>query len=102
MSFFLLYLVSQEQVHTFAHLAICGMTTARLIFKTEILIYQSKVNLDEKNLFGKNHSSFRPINRPFSSSEKESQSNDTLLQTPLDRTSRIKMYENNTRSRLFC
>ena len=57
-------------------------------------------------------------NRPFSDSEKESQSNEVCLHfeefssvhntgrvealTPLGRTSRIKMYKNIARSRLFC
>ena len=30
----------------------CGVKSVRPIFKTEMLIYQSKVNLDEKILFG--------------------------------------------------
>ena len=37
----------------FTYLAIYAMTTGRPIFKTEIIIYQSKVNLDKKNMFGK-------------------------------------------------
>ena len=33
-------------------LARCGIKRMRLIFKTEMLIYQSKADLDEKVLFG--------------------------------------------------
>ena len=35
------------------HLAGCEIKSMRPIFKTEMLIYQSKANLDEKILFGK-------------------------------------------------
>ena len=66
----------------------------------------------DKYLFQKQHF----YDRPSSYSEKESQSNDNFLHfiefsnvhnseklpTPLDRASRIKMHENNARSRLFC
>ena len=34
------------------HLASCEIKSMRLIFKTEMLIYQSKANLDEEILFG--------------------------------------------------
>ena len=42
--------VSQKK---FARLVGYGIKSIRLIFKTEMLIYQSKANLDEKTLFGK-------------------------------------------------
>ena len=59
----------------------------RLIFKTEMLIYQAQADLDEKILFGKITHHLGPevrnmlVNgiRPFSYSEKESQSNNTPL-----------------------
>ena len=84
-----------------------------------MLIYQSSADLDWKILLVKSLSFKGKVrgwyNRLFSYSEKTSQSNDTLLYfvefpmctiliealTPLDRTSRIKMYKNNARSRLF-
>ena len=35
------------------HLASCGKTVMRSIFKAEVLIYQSDATLDEELLFGK-------------------------------------------------
>ena len=43
-------------------LADCRIKSRRLTFKTEILIYQAKANLDANISRGKNHSSFRPRN----------------------------------------
>ena len=37
----------------FTRLPSCGIDSMRPIFKTEMLIYHSKANLDEKILFGK-------------------------------------------------
>ena len=48
----MVYQVSQKK---FTHLAGYGIKSMQLIFKTEISIYQSKANLDEKILFGKIH-----------------------------------------------
>ena len=39
----------------FARLAVCEIKNMRLIFKTKMLMYQSKANLDEKNFFVKSH-----------------------------------------------
>ena len=44
-----IYQVNQKK---FWRLAGCGIKSMRPIFKTEMLIYQSKANLDEKILFG--------------------------------------------------
>ena len=39
-------------------LAVCGVRGTSMIFNTNMLIIQAKVDLDEKTLFGKNGSSF--------------------------------------------
>ena len=43
------YRVSQKK---FTRLAGCKIRSTRLIFKTKMLIYQSKAKLDKKVLFG--------------------------------------------------
>ena len=70
----------------------CGIKLIGAIFKIKILIYQLKANVDVKILFGKITNDLDlgtckmlsmvfvgNENRPFSDSEKESQSDDTLL-----------------------
>ena len=42
-----------DESKKFRCLAGCGIKSMRPIFKTEMFIYQSKANLDEKILFGK-------------------------------------------------
>ena len=42
-----------ESKESFTSLAGCGMESMQLMFKNEMLINQSKANLDEKILFGK-------------------------------------------------
>ena len=44
-------------------LVACEIICTRLILENEMFIDQSKANLDENILFGKNHSSFRPRNK---------------------------------------
>ena len=53
-----IYRVNQKKVQAFGGY---GMKSMRAIFKTNMLTYQSKANLDEKILFGKitHHSSLR-------------------------------------------
>ena len=48
-SYLFIYRVSQRK---FTHLAGSEIKNTRLIFKTEILIYQSMAHLDEKNVLG--------------------------------------------------
>ena len=38
----------------------CKIKSTRLIFKTVMLMYKSKANIDEKNFVWQYHSSFRP------------------------------------------
>ena len=47
------YLMSQKE--SFKHLVGCEIKSTKTIFKTEMFIYQSKANLDEKILFVKSH-----------------------------------------------
>ena len=118
--------MSQQKVYAFGGLWDKKYET---ILKTEILIFQSSANFDEKSLFVKitHHldqeirkklvrGMFGNENKPFSYSEEECGSNDVSLQvvefriftiaiealTPLFRTSHIKLYKNIARSRLFC
>ena len=56
-------------------LAGCEIEGSMPMSKTEILIIQSKANFDQNILLPK-----ITLHRPFSYSERESQSNDTLLQ----------------------